>query len=410
MTSTRNAGKVARAAATTADSRLPTESPAESTPKGSPKASPVVSTMKALIPCNVILLVLVLVPLFKLWMYSQPLSFVYPNSRLFLTTEAARNHSKEVWREAKKGLLDKSIKMGHIPVSTIDAADYTYEKLRVMTENFNLPGVVRGLFKDTPAVATWGDNSTDKINRLNEIIGKYEIPVVQNGTYGSTQSEKKNLFFQDAYNQILQDTTSDKYLFFPLLSREHASYEDKHENLMKDVQRLMIEDLQIDKKIWPGFGTSIHNNYYGAQFVIGRGQAKDNAEQLKTTGTGWHCAIGSNYFVQVVGRKRWYFLDPKYTPYMSPVRGGIVHVVTADRFISEYHDNLPLRYIDLEPGDLLFNPAWEWHTIQNYEGVSIGVPIREFTLSQSFWNNNLLTSLVVWNKLLLRLGFDLPTF
>ena len=95
------------------------------------------------------------------------------------------------------------MKIGHIPVSTIDAADYTHEKLRIMTENFNLPGVVRGLFKDTPAVATWGDNSTDKINRLNEIIGKYEIPVVQNGTYGSTQSEKKNQLFEDAYNQVL---------------------------------------------------------------------------------------------------------------------------------------------------------------------------------------------------------------
>jgi len=343
-------------------------------------------------------------------MYSQPLSFIYPNARLFLITEAARNHSKEVWRDVKQGLLDKSMKIGHIPVSTIDAADYTHEKLRIMTENFNLPGVVRGLFKDTPAVATWGDNSTDKINRLNEIIGKYEIPVVQNGTYGSTQSEKKNLLFEDAYNQILHDSTNDKYLFFPLLSREHATYEDKHENLLKDVQKLMIEDLQIDQKIWPGFGTAIHKNYYGAQFVIGRGQAKDNEEKLRTTGTGWHCAIGSNYFVQVVGRKRWYFLDPKYTPYMSPVRGGIVHVVTSDKYISEYHDNLPLRYIDLEPGDLLFNPAWEWHTIENYEGVSVGVPIREFTFSQSFWNSNLLTSLVVWNKLLLRLGFDIPTF
>jgi len=95
---------------------------------------------------------------------------------------------------------------------------------------------------------------------------------------------------------------------------------------------------------------------------------------------------------------------------MSPVRGGIVHVVTSEKHISEYHDNLPLRYIDLEPGDLLFNPAWEWHTIENYEGVSVGVPIREFTFSQSFWNSNLLTSLVVWNKLLLRLGFDIPTF
>lgn len=378
--------------------------------KSTPKPSPVFTTMKKLMPCNLILLVLVLVPLLKLWMYSQPLSFVYPNSRLFLITEAARNHSKEVWRDAKQGRLDKSFKMGHTPLSTIDATDYTYEKLRILTENFNIPAVVRGLFKDTPAVATWGDNSTDKINRLNEIIGEYEIPVVQNGTYGSTQSEKKTLYFKDAYTRILQDTAADTYLFFPMLSRDHATFENKHADLIKGVQKLIIEDLQIDKKIWSGFGTSVHKSYYGAQFVIGRGQAKDNAEKLKTTGTGWHCAIGANYFVQVVGRKRWYFMDPKYSPYLSYVRGGIVHLVASGPSIHEHHDNLPLRYVDLEPGDLLYNPAWEWHTIQNYEGISIGVPIREFIFSQSFWNNNLFTSWVVWNKILLRLGFDVPTF
>jgi hypothetical protein len=55
------------------------------------------------------------------------------------------------------------------------------------------------------------------------------------------------------------------------------------------------EDLEIDKRIWNGFGTKAHSTFFGSQFVIGQGTNDTDA----TTGTGWHCAFGNNWFAQV---------------------------------------------------------------------------------------------------------------
>jgi hypothetical protein len=114
---------------------------------------------------------------------------------------------------------------------------------------------------------------------------------------------------------------------------------------------------------------------------------------------------------QTTGMKRWYFLDPPYSSYMKTMRAGIVHFITGDHNIGNMHKHLPnLRYVDLEPGDMLFNPPWEWHTIKNYPGLSIGVPIREANISLSFRNNFHFSSIVFWNKVLLRLGYDIQTY
>ena len=52
-------------------------------------------------------------------------------------------------------------------------------------------------------------------------------------------------------------------------------------------------------------------------------------------------------------------------------------MMTGTPKMSEKTPYLPVEYADLNPGDMLYNPDWQWHTIRNYEGLSIGVPIRE---------------------------------
>lgn len=54
-----------------------------------------------------------------------------------------------------------------------------------------------------------------------------------------------------------------------------------------------------------------------------------------------------------------------------------VNMMTGTPKMSEKTPYLPVEYADLNPGDMLYNPDWQWHTIRNYEGLSIGVPIRE---------------------------------
>jgi len=232
-------------------------------------------------------------------------------------------------------------------------------------------------------------------------IGQFNIPAVQNAAYGTLQNDRKVMTFADAYNEVLTDEQSKLYLFFPVQSRFNFNGSDKGSlaALQAKVNDLTQNDLQLSR-IWPGFGTKYHKKFIGSQLIFGRGTNDSDA----TTGTGWHCAGGNNYFIQVVGRKRWYFMDPEYSAYMSPLRGGVVNMMTGNRKMSELHPHIPLRYADIEAGDLLYNPDWEWHTIKNYEGLSIGCPIRELNMTTTFRNNFQYTSIILINKLLEKFG------
>ena len=112
-------------------------------------------------------------------------------------------------------------------------------------------------------------------------------------------------------------------------------------------------------------------------------------------------------FLQVVGRKRWFFLEPKYSAYLHPLRGGKVNMHTSTLKMSEYASYLPQQYADLNPGDMLYNPDWQWHTIQNFEGLSIGVAIREVNVSLSFQNNFHYSTIALINKFMDKIGIDM---
>jgi len=122
---------------------------------------------------------------------------------------------------------------------------------------------------------------------MSKHIGKHQIPVVVNGKLGSNMRERVVDTFENAFNSILNDKNASKYLFFPSISRDHVTFTGGSQKaLIDDSQKMILEDLQIDKIIWDGFGTSKHKNYYGTQFVIGRGQAMDSETKELTTGTG----------------------------------------------------------------------------------------------------------------------------
>ena len=112
------------------------------------------------------------------------------------------------------------------------------------------------------------------------------------------------------------------------------------------------------------------------------------------TGSSFHCAGIGNLFCQVHGEKRWTFVPPRYSPWMYPEFGKnpyAIHVtspIRTDRY-AEQRETYPLfehapRFTaHLKPGDVLFNPAWWWHEVENV-GETIGVPIRVVTTP---WTN-----------------------
>jgi hypothetical protein len=102
--------------------------------------------------------------------------------------------------------------------------------------------------------------------------------------------------------------------------------------------------------------------------------------------TGYHCASGGNFFLQVYGRKRWLFVNPRHTAFIYPIiRKDFIYSSSAvdARMTPEeiaragypLYNFVPKYEVVLEPGDVLYSPQWWWHTVDNLS-ESIGVAMR----------------------------------
>lgn len=274
-----------------------------------------------------------------------------------------------------------TVEIPPVPIPSIEyETEYSYERLREVSRNFQRPVVVRGMFLNTTATNRWMEPGY-----VSSWIGQYHIDIVLNGFHNASQSRKTRMPFRDVYEEILRDPKSTKYMFFPIKSRvgkavnvtEILLEEELHEKL----NEMARTDLDYDR-IWKGFGDPIrHETFKGSQLIAGNGQ-----EGL-TTGSYWHCAVGNNWFMQVVGGKRWWFIDQRYSSFMRPMRHGLVSFTVGNRKIDKELRYLPREYVDLEAGDMLYNPDFEWHTVENKQGLSVAVPAREVNVSLSLQNN-----------------------
>ena len=325
--------------------------------------------------------------------YAQhPLAYLVPNVLMYTP-----------FREATLAAWDRVLQYDRVekdpvPIAEMNAADYSYDALRKLTHGFRSPAVVRGMFANTTAVARWTEPGY-----MASQIGKFEINAIQGGFADIMDEERSTKYesFGDVYESILRDEDSIKYLFFPDASR-HGSNEMQFDQtqLVDTVNGMVRVDLDLDR-IWHGFG--LHRTFIIAQIIAGRGRPSPD---LRPTGSNWHCAIGNNWFAQVAGGKRWFFLDQKHTAWLKPMRAGVNSFFTGATDMQELQKYLPTQYADLQAGDLLYNPDFMWHAVVNHQpGLTIGVPIREFNVTLAVRNNMQLTSIVAINNLLQLFGF-----
>ncbi len=131
----------------------------------------------------------------------------------------------------------------------------------------------------------------------------------------------------------------------------------------------------------------------------------------KKTGSRYHCAPTQNFFLMLDGKKKWTFIDPSWSPLMSPHHLGgdtvywrseaaeqtqvfqdmVAHLSPADRaavaegMAGPHRDRVeamfrkcPRQEVVLEPGDVLFVPMWSWHEVENVTDTSVAVATRWF--------------------------------
>lgn len=230
-----------------------------------------------LFPFMVMLSVVIIIPITFTLKNQESLWHAIPYMLIFT---GMRDLAKSAWRVFGTPIdlsIDKDFE--HIP--ELQASEYSIDKLREITEDFSVPAVVRGLFKDTPAIENWV-----KPGYLKSVLGRFEIPVIRNAKYGNPQNNKTNELFGAAIDDIFGEDSQKSYLFFPMKNRptknHYGSNNKEFELLTSAVNQLMLDDLKIDQKIWPRFGTSYHTEYLGSQFVIGKG----TNDTETTTGSG----------------------------------------------------------------------------------------------------------------------------
>ena len=149
-------------------------------------------------------------------------------------------------------------------------------------------------------------------------------------------------------------------------------------NLMRDHKEL-VEDMGV--LTFRDYMTRRPGGYAGSQLFLG---------VHERSGSGWHCATGSNLFFMVQGQKRWTFASADYTWLLYPLVNQTCQTLISPlcllmgrRYDIDYirkhfplFEFCPRQEVTLEPGDVLFNPAWSWHNVENLTRESIAVSSR----------------------------------
>lgn len=325
-----------------------------------------------------------------------PLSYMIPN---FMLMTPLHKYVVPVWKylDPPSRLKEKNFK--HKQVRSMDASEYSYDRLVELTEGFRYPAVVRGLFKNTTALNMWTSQ-----NYLTDRIGDFDVKVAWRSENETKVFDRTKMTFREAYDDLLTNENYKGWLFFPFFSSTKAVVAANPLN--RAVNELVQDDLDIDR-VWKGFGNyDTHGSLVGHQFSMGRAK---QGQKKGTTTFDWHCEPGSNWFIQVSGTKEWWFMDPKYSAYMMTNHTGVgIRVLrTSDgNLMRELHDSLPLETYTLQPGDLLYNPEWEWHTVRRDEGISIGVAMREFNMTNALNLNAAYTSVIAINHFWKNIGIE----
>jgi hypothetical protein len=239
-------------------------------------------------------------------------------------------------------------------------ADQT-ELIQQYTNNYRTPLVIKGLIKDFPCVKKWD------IEYLKKYCGQYLVK-------GFTKSNGKDML-TDQFNdvKILENIRFSNAC--DMIQNGEQIYINNFHSIFIDC-KVLQKDLDLTKlnEITPIEYADTSQLFFGP----------------KGTGTTLHCAMKSNIFYNVKGQKKWTFIDPVYSPYLTAVlsNNGIFVVSKLNYF----KDKSILRHIPkfeyiLEEGDVLFNPSWWWHCVENMSEYTIGVANRS-NLGFKWYDNN----------------------
>lgn len=264
------------------------------------------------------------------------------------------------------------------PLPELEASASREDFLRA-SDNLHRPVVLRGFAADSPAVRTWSEA------RLRREVGEVDCHVfVQDASSRAQSWNRGTELVSMSFAEYL-----DRRLDEPLYLNNSTELFVAREDLVEELPAQAIRDrLHTPGSRWDELVTS--NLFIGARHVF----------------SSVHCAYGGNFFVEVSGRKKWVFLHPRYGPHLHAIPGrpfqylksahGGTRAQQERGEVSLVH-RLPRFEVVLEPGDLLYNPPWWWHEVDNLDDFTIGTALRHVPpplQGSPSWDNH-----AVWSAL-----------
>lgn len=243
-------------------------------------------------------------------------------------------------------------------------ANLVWGDLRELRSRLHAPLVFRGAAADWPCTKKWG------LDFFESEYGDYEV--VLNDLVGTIDPNNPQTFrtiSMREYIGMMRSGTLQYLKFSNLVQKERKLQEDMDLNWL----------YRFNKPMATG------KTFY--MFAGGPG-----------TVTPLHNEFPNVVYVQVSGRKRWVLYLPEDRIFFDPrTDRRIYYYSEADPF-KEDPERFPLlkyarRYeVILEPGDILWFPAFAWHYVENLS-VSIGVAYKYAHLGSAWRSSGMLTSL-----------------
>lgn len=227
------------------------------------------------------------------------------------------------------------------------------------THGYRHPFVVRGYLRDTPAVTQWSKD------HLRAALHGVQCRVFVQDEASRTRSWDQGTGLIDVPFHEFVDRMATEHLYLNNATEVFLARPE----LVEDLQLERIRrDLTTPGSSWDELVTT--NLFVGAPHVF----------------SAVHAAPAGNFFLNLVGRKRWTFVDPRYAGHLHALPSRPFQYLKSayggSRAQAELgNDTHPLQMlprftVTLEPGDLLYNAPWWWHEVDNLDDFTVGCAVR----------------------------------